>query len=116
MLALSQALYDEVTATLTSVGRGDLAKRLEQELRAKEALTSTQAAELLGVASANTVKNWLKGGHFPGAFRTKGGHWRFPRSEVLAVRERMAGLRKRNLQQHLAPDDPEGQEVEPPLL
>ncbi len=103
MLALSQALYDEVTATLASAGRGDLAKRLDQELRAKETLTSKQAAELLGVASANTVKNWLKGGHFPGAFRTKGGHWRFLRSEVLAVRERMVELRERNLRQDLAP-------------
>ncbi len=116
MLALSQTLYDEVTATLSSAGRSDLATRLEQELRAKDTLTSKQAAELLGVSSANTVKNWLKGGHFPGAFRTQGGHWRFLRSDVLAVRERMTELRERNQRQDLAPPDTEDREVEPPLL
>lgn len=35
-------------------------------------LTSKQAATLLGVSSANTVKNWLEGGWFPGAFQTAG--------------------------------------------
>ncbi len=116
MLALSQSLYNEVTATLALAGRDDLAKRLDWELRKKETLTSKQAANLLGVSSANTVKNWLKGGQFPGAFKTSGGHWRFLRGEVLAVRERMAELRERNQRQELAPPDAEGHEVEPPLL
>lgn len=116
MPGLSQTLYDDVTETLSSAGRGDLVKRLERELRAKETLTSTQAADVLGVSSANTVKNWLKGGHFPGAFKTSGGHWRFLRSEVLAVRERMADLRLRNERRDLVPPDSDGGEAEPPLL
>ncbi len=116
MFGLSQSLYDEVTSTLASAGREDLVMRLEEAFRAEETLTSKQAADLLGVSSANTVKNWLKGGHFPGAFRTRGGHWRFLRSEVLAVRSRMNELRKNNRRRELAPPDAEGDEDAPPLL
>ncbi|MBW1688437.1 MAG: helix-turn-helix domain-containing protein [Deltaproteobacteria bacterium] len=116
MHALSQSLYDELTSTLESAGRGDLVARLDDALRAKETLTSKQAAELLGVSSANTVKNWLKGGHFPGAFQTPGGHWRFLRAEVLAVRDRMNELRDKNRRRDLSPPDVEGAEDGPPLL
>ncbi len=116
MLALSQSLYDEVTSTLTSAGREDLVVRLEKALRAQETGTSKQAADLLGVSSPNTVKNWLGGGHFPGAFRTEGGHWRFLRSEVLAVSERMNELRDKNRRRDIAPRDADGDEDAPPLL
>ena len=68
-------------------------------------LTSKQAATLLGVSSANTVKNWLEGGWFPGAFQTPGGHWRFPLDDVEAVRSRLESLRDRNSRRDLTPVD-----------
>ena len=95
MTAMSAALYTEVTAALRQAGRQDLADQLAAFLP-KESLTSSQAAELLGISSANTVKNWLMGGHFPGAYRTRGGHWRFPRAEVEAVKRDMEQLSDRN--------------------
>ena len=114
MNALPQPLHDEVTAALTAAERLDLVERL-QALREDEVITSKQAASLLGVSSANTVKNWLEGGWFPGAFRTPGGHWRFQRSEVLAARERMEDLRGKNARRDLTPPDTEDED-ELPLL
>jgi excisionase family DNA binding protein len=113
MTAMPQPLYDELTAALTAAHRLDLVERL-RALWEDEALTSKQAASLLGVSSANTVKNWLEGGWFPGAYRTPGGHWRFLRSEVLAARERMEELRDRNARRDLAPPDVDEDEL--PLL
>ena len=55
-------------------------------------ISSGQAAALLGVSSRNTVKNWLEGGSFPSARKTDGGHWRFLRSEVIAVRQAMDSM------------------------
>lgn len=54
------------------------------------------AATLLGV-SENTVKNWVRLGRFPGAYRTEGGHWRLVLDEVLALRDsgRLAVARNR---------------------
>jgi len=114
MNALPQLLYDEVTEALSAADRDDLVKRLAA-LRDDEVITSKQAANLLGVSSANTIKNWLEGGWFPGAFRTPGGHWRFQRSEVLAARERMEELRDKNPRRDLAPSDAEDED-ELPLL
>jgi excisionase family DNA binding protein len=68
-------------------------------------LTSKQVATLLGVSSANTVKNWLEGGWFPGAFQTAGGHWRFPLDDVEAVKSRLESLRARNNRRDLTPVD-----------
>lgn len=76
-------------------------------------LTSAEAAKLLGLASPNTIENWLAGGHFPGAYQTRGGHWRFPRAEVEAVKRRMEALRERNRKGDLAVSDCTG---ESPLL
>ena len=116
MVSVPQSLFEEVSSVLSGAGRGDLVVRLDKALRPQETLTSKKAAELLGVSSVNTVKNWLEGGQFPGAFRTQGGHWRFPREEVLAARERMNTLRERNRRMDLAPPDSDGNEDEPPLL
>jgi len=73
----------------------------------QEYLTSTQAARVLGVSSPTTVKNWLEGGRFPGALRTPGGHWRFPLSEVLAVRDAMARRQHGDLTPPEVDDDSE---------
>jgi hypothetical protein len=104
MSPLPPLLHDEVVEALAAADRHDLVERL-QALREDEVVTSKDAANLLGVSSANTVKSWLEGGWFPGAFRTPGGHWRFLRSEVVTARERMEELRDRNARRDLAPAD-----------
>lgn len=45
-----------------------------------------RAAELLGVASPDTVKNWARAGRFSHVDHTEGGQWLFPLDEVLALR------------------------------
>ena len=114
MTAISPALLKDVTAALRDAGRSDLVARLEASAKA-DTLTSTQAAALLGVTSANTVKNWLEGGYFPGAFQTPGGHWRFPREEVETVKMRMEDLRGRNRHGDLMPVSGDEDSVRPPL-
>jgi excisionase family DNA binding protein len=114
MSAISPALLDDVTAALRDAGRSDLVERLLASTQ-PSVLTSQQAASLLGVASANTVKNWLEGGHFPGAFQTPGGHWRFPRADVEAVKMRMEGLRSRNRHGDLKPVGGDEDSLHPPL-
>ncbi|MFM8258855.1 MAG: helix-turn-helix domain-containing protein [Vulcanococcus sp.] len=104
-----------MTAALQQAGRSDLVDRLVASTAAAP-LTSQQAATLLGVSSANTVKNWLEGGWFPGAFQTAGGHWRFPLDDVEAVRSRLQGLRDRNSSKDLTPVDWGDASAEPPLF
>lgn len=115
MTALPMALYDEVRAALVDAGRQDLARQLAP-FRPRRALTSGQAAAVLGVASPNTVKNWLESGRFPGAYQTAGGHWRFPADEVEAAKARMEALAERNRRGDLAPPDLDDAEDGPPLL
>ena len=102
MRVISPALLEDVTAALREAGRSDLVESLMASAQA-DMLTSAEAASLLGVASANTVKNWLEGGYFPGAFQTPGGHWRFPREEVEAAKARMEEFRVRNRAGDLMP-------------
>jgi excisionase family DNA binding protein len=104
MTSFGPTLLSDVTAALREAGRSDLVDRLVASASAAP-LTSKQAASLLGVASANTVKNWLEGGWFPGAFQTAGGHWRFPLEDVEAVRSRLESLRDRNSRMDLTPVD-----------
>jgi excisionase family DNA binding protein len=115
MSALPQPLYDDLTSALAGAGRRDLVRRLEAH-RPRETLTSGQAAALLGVSSANTVKNWLEAGLFPGAFKTAGGHWRFDRDEVAAVKSRMDDLREKNRRGDLTPPDTGDEDSPPPPL
>jgi excisionase family DNA binding protein len=114
MTAISPALLSDVTAVLREAGRSDLIERLVASAKA-DTLTSKQAATLLGVASANTVKNWLEGGWFPGAFQTPGGHWRFPLEDVEAVRFRLEGLRDRNSRRDLMPTECDDESADLPL-
>lgn len=105
MYALPRPLFEEVKHALCEAGRDDLIARLDAYEEKADTLSTGQAASLLGVSSPNTVKNWLEAGHFPGAFKTAGGHWRFLRSEVEEVKERMNALRERNRRNDLTPDD-----------
>jgi len=73
----------------------ELAVRLSATT-ARETMTTTDVARELGVHSPTTVKNWLEGGLFPGAYQTAGGHWRFLREEVMRVRQEMAETRENN--------------------
>lgn len=88
--------------------------RLATALETTKTLTVSEAAEMLGVSSPNTVKNWLKVGSFPGAFKTPGGHFRFPLDEVLAVKAEMERIRDLNKSGTLAVPDA-GDEPEFPL-
>lgn len=114
MTAIHPALLSDVSAALREAGRSDLADRLVASATTAP-LTSKQAATLLGVSSANTVKNWLEGGWFPGAFQTAGGHWRFPLEDVEAVRSRLEGLRDRNSRRDLTPVDCDDESTDLPL-
>jgi hypothetical protein len=71
-------------------------RELARLLRDNGTLSAGETAQLLGVRSANTVKNWLQSGAFPGATRTQGGHWRFPLEEVLKVKAQIRDVRARN--------------------
>jgi len=64
--------------------------------RQDKILTSMQAAKILGITSTATIQNWLHGGYFPGASRTKEGQWRFKLSEVLDVKEAMNEVFRKN--------------------
>ena len=110
---MNAALYADVTDAFLKAGRRDLVERVAEQT-SPEILTSSQAAKLLGLSSPNPVKNWLAGGSFPGAFQTDGGHWRFPRHEVEAVKRHMEALRDRNRRGDLAP--PDDDDSTPPLL
>ena len=114
MTAIHPALLSDVSAALREAGRSDLVDRLVASATTAP-LTSKQAATLLGVSSANTVKNWLEGGWFPGAFQTAGGHWRFLLEDVEAVRSRLEGLRDRNSRRDLTPVDCDDESTDLPL-
>lgn len=129
MPLLDEKTFHEVTDALEAHGELKLVERLKMasanaessraegasELVEDDALTSGEAANILGVSSINTVKNWLEGGFFPGAYKTAGGHWRFPRSEVEAVALQMKNLSDRNERGELSPPDHD-EPGEPPLL
>lgn len=70
--------------------------------REHDALTSTEAADLLGVSAA-TVKRWSDEGALP-SIRTRGGHRRFRRGDVdeLASRFRSDGAGHGTLAERLA--------------
>lgn len=113
-MPLSPKLCKEVTSTLREAGRSDLAEEVEAA-QPSAVLTSSEAADMLGVSSRNTVKNWLKGGMFPGAYQTDGGHWRFPREEVEKARARMEALQNKNERGDVEPRELDNTQ-EPPLL
>jgi excisionase family DNA binding protein len=116
MSALPLSLYEQVSTALSAAGRTDLVEQLQAYRPAIEVLTSSQAAALLGVSSPNTVKNWLKGGYFPGAFQTAGGHWRFPRADVESARAQLDEIRDRNRRKDHTPPDLGDDDSSPPLL
>lgn len=64
-----------------------------------------QAAKILGITSTATIENWLHGGYFPGASRTKENQWRFKLSEVLNVKEAMDEVDRRNAVKYTTAED-----------
>lgn len=63
--------------------------RAEEILSGRKLLTVGQVAEILGVKSPSTVRNWLENGYFPNADRTAGGHRRFRIGDVLEIADRL---------------------------
>lgn len=58
-------------------------------LVSKEDLLDTEAAvRYLGITQPDTIRNWLEGGSFPGAFQSRG-QWFFPAVELDKVKRRM---------------------------
>jgi excisionase family DNA binding protein len=85
----TRTVDDELRTALEDVRALDpalgnrVATLIEQRDRSRdpEYLTSTEAAESLGV-SRNTVKKWIRLGYLRDSYRTDGGHVRIPRREV----------------------------------
>jgi excisionase family DNA binding protein len=116
-MALTNQLYTDILTVLEKDGHESLARRLRDECGVQDDLTTTQVAKILGVSSVNTIKNWLEGGAFPGAYKTPGGHWRFPRHEVQAVSRRMKEIQSSKTTGDIDPRyDPDTEYAEPPLL
>ena len=59
MSTISPALLNDVTTALREAGRSDLVERLVASTQG-DLLSSTQAASLLGVASASPEKRWRR--------------------------------------------------------
>ena len=68
-------------------------------------MTTEQVADLLGITSEETIKNWLHGGHFPGAYINDYGYWCFDPVKVMEVMKQMALTKHRNNTGDLSPDD-----------
>lgn len=76
-------------------------------------MSENEVAELLGLSEA-TRKNWLRGGHFPGATKSPDGIWTFDREAVLEVQKDIAATKERNRAGDFRPIKNHG--GEPPLL
>jgi hypothetical protein len=76
-------------------------------------LSLDEVKKLLGVSSPDTVKNWLEGGHFPGAYLSEEGQWRFHRADVFEVKARIEELAEKNRHGDFSLSECE---TEPPLL
>jgi hypothetical protein len=81
-----------------------------------ECLTAKEVAKLLDLSLEDgTIENWLKGGHFPGAFIHQDGNWLYPKQEVENFKSAMEALKFRNHTRDLSLSDSE-KELKPPLL
>lgn len=78
-------------------------------------LTLEQAVEVLEISHQATIKNWLKGGHFPGSYQDENGAWFFTAEGVLGVIQRTAEVRLENVVGDLSLWEVD-EDVEPPLL
>jgi excisionase family DNA binding protein len=70
--------------------RYDLA--LPDTIEQAEVHTSTEVTEIIGV-SDQTIRRWCEQGKYPGAYQTKGGHWRITKKYFKVSLEE---ARKRN--------------------
>ena len=79
-------------------------------------LTTQEAAQLLGISSPKTIKNWLEGGRFPGSVQQADGTWRFSSAYLGDVRAKIIELRLKNKMGDVALPDDLDEDPPPPLL
>lgn len=88
---------NETLARNNKVLREMLTTLVSCHLVSKDDLFDTQAAaSFLGVTQPDTIRNWLEGGSFPGAFQSRG-QWFFPAVELAKVKSRMDAVQNSNL-------------------
>jgi hypothetical protein len=80
-------------------------------------LYTEEAAAILGITSGATVRNWLLGGHFPGAYKDPSNLWRFPIKAVREAKSKMRDIEFLNKMRSVGiPIDLPDSNEEPPLL
>lgn len=95
ILAANNNMLGEMATTLASchlVSKDDL-------------LDATTAASYLGLSTPDTIRNWLEGGSFPGAFQSRG-QWFFPAVELDKVKRRIDEIQTKNKNRDLQLPDP----------
>jgi hypothetical protein len=68
----------------------------EEKLLDAGFFTLEEALRVLDVTSPETAKNWLCGGHFPGAILCSDGHWTFRVEDVHQMKRDIAVVKKLN--------------------
>ncbi len=92
-------LRQTLTQALTSAEEGNVSETVRalkaalQDVDGQRLLTTTEAAQLLGVRSINTVKSWVRTGYVGGVVH--GGRTLIPMSEIERIQDsdRVRGIR-----------------------
>jgi DNA-binding transcriptional MerR regulator len=102
LIAIADAIARATPADPTDAA---LLAEAQDLLSGEQTLSVSETARLLGVSSPATIHNWLEHGHFPGAFRTIGGHRRFRLADIVRVQARIAQTKAENASGHIEVPD-----------